>query len=167
MEKIQKIDEWLITQIFEPVSWWIEYHTRYSHLRVAQALLLGCAFGAFSLLQTLADMGGDYEKFRWILFSLYIAPVFFFFVVYEFFDRILSQREMQNLFRLEWEARLPLIPIFVVCITIGSIIGHDVGGFATYAACLFFAWFFAACNRMPPSYKEKKDEKIKLPIQAA
>lgn len=153
---MQKLDEWLLTKVFEPIAWWIEYHTGYSNFRVSQVALLPVvvdtmvgAVEAFTI--------GDSTRLASLVVLLMACCGLFWLI--EFIQKNFTGQGLNPL-RNNYRFRILVIAMTILFLPKDDFSYRSI--LSVLSDISYFAMFyFVACNRMPPWYREKKDEKAR------
>jgi hypothetical protein len=148
---LQKIDDWLISHVFEPIAWWSEYHFGISGMKLYLYLYmigftsLGLhAYHKSLFFFTFCDIG-------LILWQIYSVP---------HVEARMIKNGGLNTNRTLWWVRVAgaamVLPILVLDVFIlpARISGASLTDFAL--AALLLALYFGACNALPPGYEERK-----------
>ena len=157
MNPIAKVDQWLIGTVFEPFAWRCQYRYKFGHPQLARASYLIAFVTNYCLA---AVIKGDLiELTIGILLTIGLDYIFG-----RSIEKDSTTKEgWTNPMRSFWWGRALLILIFVfVEITIGPFLSGDlfkIGKAMTFDLTLVCAMYFAACNAMPPWYRQEQDSK--------
>jgi len=161
---LQKIDEWLLSEVFEPVAWYIECHTSALHLTHVTL-----ARGSYWIFTGLVAIPGLYI-YSGIIGIVYVVGLI---VASDFIIRPAWIRHGQRTFGTRnklWDdvaKRLLCCILFVIVALVSQQMLHDVAHATrifVFVSAVFFGVSFAyflSCECMPPGYTE--DERGLVP----
>jgi hypothetical protein len=148
---LQKWDDWLITHIFEPIALWSEYRTGIGGIRIHLYLYMT----VFTVLGVDAYYRGHYT-----LIAIDMLIVFFRIESFSTLESTLKRNKGLNEDREYWVLRTLTCGLMLLLPVMHHLTGSKFLADANIAYIMLWvlvaAFYFGACNGLPPGYEERK-----------
>lgn len=152
MSLAARVDDWVITRIFEPCAWYVEYRWEVDYALLARAVY---GLGWFVVATWQFVLKGDLQT----ILSLALFGFFF--------DQTLGRdsehkcrvpRGTPNLRRGMWRGRLLANAMFIALLaSLPSSSDVDIVSRVLMEVVFAVHMWFEACNPMPPGYREARE----------
>ena len=160
MDRFIKFDAWLITHVFEPISWWFEYHHGFDCFKITR-VCISLSYLLSALEKPSELMPGSAER-------LLISWGLFMFVLFFAEKRLRLSATTLNPIKVLWGLRFFYIAWWPIATSLywddyskHKIVLYQVffGGLGEFLFIL--AMYFIACNLMPPRWEPKPLAQLK------
>jgi hypothetical protein len=147
---LQRWDDWLITNIFEPIAWWSEYRFGVGGLKIYLYLYM-TVFTAFGMLA--------YDQGNYVLVCIDVGLVLFQVQTFPSQEATIRRNKGLNQNRVFWPMRVTLCACIVVILMLTWLEGapYELREMRQdfLLGLLLVAIYFGSCNAMPPGFEER------------
>lgn len=147
---LQKIDDWILNRIFEPVAWWSEYNFGVTGMRL---------FFYFSMVGATILIFDSYDAGFYLLTFFFLAVAIIITFSIDAYEASVRKNNGLNPQRSRWQMRYLCVALGGYAILSGHF-DHNMSDLEILAndtayTALVLALYFSACNAMPPGYRER------------
>jgi len=157
MNLFKHFDAWLITYVYEPFAWRVEY--RFPRLNCLWLAEISVAF--CSLMYTIGE--SSEIGILMMLFASAFASLSFGMIIREHARTVLRERDEVNYWKRKWYLRLSIIGIAIFTgITQSAAESLSVEGIIA-RLLLVSTFYFMSCNPLPRALQKRRGPQLVLP----
>lgn len=152
---LQKIDEWIMSRIIEPLLWRIQWHTGLSQKTIVSQ---GYRLAGVLVAAVLFTTGEPAHRVRDVMLGCIVCGISF--ALAWMIQKIpLGEGGHLNPFRYEWPGRCMALLVFSFVTLIVFQVSAQKGCLVLFVFSVFHCVFcFMQANSMPPWYRQKREE---------